>query len=360
MPLVSVIVPAYNAADTVLETIQSVLQQSLQDLELIVVDDGSTDNTLAVVNTVRDSRLKLFSFENGGAAAARNRGIEQATGAFLSFIDADDLWVPDKLQKQLQALQQNPAAGGAYSWTLIMDAAGESFYPGNCESFAGDVYGQLLLSNFIGSGSNMLIRREAIEQTGGFDSSLRSHEDWDYYLRLSRHWPFAVVNEPQILYRKTDTSLCSNFEVMEEYIFVLHDKMFASVPPELMHLEQHSRAKKYDFLAQISLSHISNWQDCWRAVRTLRQAIVLHPAAIGTRRVQILIVKALMTLVLTPSLADRALSKLLSLRAKRYMASHVGILPNRAPGLKAHGATDSVNTVDTIEFRSATDSTQRV
>lgn len=352
MPLVSVIIPAYNAADTVLETIESVLQQSLQDLELIVVDDGSTDDTLAVIKTVEDPRLKLFSFENGGCAAARNRGIEQASGAFLSFVDADDLWVTDKLQKQLQALQQNPAAGGAYSWTLVMDASGESFYPGNCESFEGDVYPHLLLSNFIASGSNMLFRREAVADVGGFDTSLRSYEDWDYYLRLSRQWPFAVVKEPQILYRKSDTSMCSNFAVMEQYIFILHNKVFATVPPALKHLEQHSRAKKHDFLAQISLSHISNWQNSRRAIGHLSRAIALHPATLATRRVQILVFKTLMTLVLTPPMANRALSALLSLRASRYMASHTTPLPDR------HEEAVSPNPLEVVEFRSTADSTQ--
>jgi glycosyltransferase involved in cell wall biosynthesis len=319
-PLISVIVPAYNSAKTVLETVHSVLNQSLQDLELIVIDDGSTDDTLSVLDSVTDPRLKVFSFENAGTPTSRNRGIERALGEFLSFIDADDLWAPDKLEKQLQALQGQPEAGVAYSWTLIMDAAGKKFYPGNCEVYEGDVHAHLLLSNFIASGSNILVRREAAESIGGFDPSLGSHEDWDYYLRLAQKWPFAVVGEPQIFYRKSSTSLCSNFEAMEKYIFIVHRKMFKDIPAHLMKLEAQSRAKKYEFLAQIALTHVSSWQNCGHAFRTLRQAIALYPPLLRTRRLQILLAKLAIALTLTPRLGDRALVFLLSLRAQQYMS----------------------------------------
>jgi len=323
MPLVSVIVPAYNAEDTVLETIESVLQQTFQDLELIVIDDGATDGTVAALKDVTDPRLKIFSFENGGLPTARNRGIERASGQFLSFVDADDLWTPDKLAKQMRALEENPAAGGAYSWTLIMDGAGEKFYPGNCESFEGDVYPHLLLSNFIGSGSNMLLRREAVASVGDFDVTLDSHEDWDYYLRLARQWEFVVVPEPQILYRKTANSLSSRLPVLEEYIFILHERVFSSISPELAHLEAHSIAKKYEFLTQIALTNVSSWSNCTCALRTLSRAIAHYPKILFTRRIPILIAKLVIALTLTPRFANAALVFLLTLRAKQYMSRQI-------------------------------------
>ncbi len=319
-PLISVIIPAYNAANTLLETVRSVLSQTFANFELIVIDDGSTDDTLSLLKSVNDCRLKVFSFKNGGLPTARNRGIERASGQFLSFIDADDLWVADKLEKQLAALRRNPKAGAVYSWTLIMDASGEKFYPGNCESYEGDIHPQLLLSNFIASGSNIMLRREAVDSIDGFDHNLQAQEDWDYYLRLAQKWPFAVVSEPQILYRKSSTSICSNFETMEKYIFIVHRKMFKDLPAHLVKLEAQSRAKKYEFLAQIALTNISNWRNCGRALRTLHRAIALHPPLLLTRRLQILLAKLLMTMALTPRLANRALVWLLSLRAKQYMS----------------------------------------
>ena len=113
MSTISVIVPAYNAEKTVLETITSVLNQTFSDFELIVVNDGSTDRTLELLSTVKDHRLKIFSYPNGGVPVARNRGLSHATGDFIAFLDADDLWTPDKLELQLATLQQHPDAGTA-------------------------------------------------------------------------------------------------------------------------------------------------------------------------------------------------------------------------------------------------------
>ncbi|MEN8445242.1 MAG: glycosyltransferase family A protein [Cyanobacteria bacterium J06555_13] len=319
-PLVSVIVPAYNSESTVLATIESVLQQTYQNLELIVIDDGATDGTVAALQNVADPRLKIFSFANGGLPTARNRGIERASGQFLSFIDADDLWTTDKLAKQMRALEDHPKAGGVYSWTLIMDEKGEKFYPGNCEAFEGDVYPHLLLSNFIGSGSNMLLRREAVESVGNFDVTLDSHEDWDYYLRLSQQWEFAVVPEPQILYRKTANSLSSRLPVLEKYILILHERVFSNISPELAHLEAYSMARKYEFLTQIALTNVSGWSNCTYALRTLSRAIAHYPKILFTRRTSILIGKLVISLALTPRFANRALVFLLALRSKRYMS----------------------------------------
>ena len=123
VPTVSVVIPAYNPERTILETVESVLHQTFSDFELIVINDGSTDRTLDLLQTVQDSRLKIFSYSNGGLALARNRGISHAQGAYISFIDADDLWTIDKLELQLEALKQHPDMGVAYSWTCNMTAS---------------------------------------------------------------------------------------------------------------------------------------------------------------------------------------------------------------------------------------------
>ncbi|MGB3299731.1 MAG: glycosyltransferase family 2 protein, partial [Phormidesmis sp.] len=172
MPLVSVIIPAYNAEKTLLETIESVLQQSFCDFELIVVNDGSTDRTVDILNTVDDVRLKTLSVVNGGVSAARNLGIVHSSGQFISFIDADDLWTADKLASQVAALKETSEAGVAYSWTLTMSEDGKQFYPGKSPSFEGNVYRDLLVSNFIASGSNVMVRRAAVESVGPFDSTV--------------------------------------------------------------------------------------------------------------------------------------------------------------------------------------------
>ena len=117
MPTISVIIPIYNAEATILETIESIQQQTFFDWEIVAIDDGSTDGTLELLYSIKDERIKIFSYENSGVAVARNRGIANASGEYIAFLDADDLWTPTKLKSQLAALQNNPKAGVAYSWT---------------------------------------------------------------------------------------------------------------------------------------------------------------------------------------------------------------------------------------------------
>src|SRR3712207_3352824 len=114
MPLISVIIPVYNGEKTIQETIESVLNQTFPSFELIVINDGSHDSTLDIVSSIKDPRIKVFSYPNAGLSASRNRGISVACGEYVSFIDADDLWTPDKLEAQYKALQANPQAAVAY------------------------------------------------------------------------------------------------------------------------------------------------------------------------------------------------------------------------------------------------------
>ena len=125
------VIPAYNAAATIRETLQSVLAQSLTDLEVIVIDDGSTDQTAHVLRAFEDPRLRILSFPNGGLAASRNRGIQHARARFISFLDADDIWTPDKLQAQWEALAKDADKGVSYSWTDYISETGQHLYPGS-------------------------------------------------------------------------------------------------------------------------------------------------------------------------------------------------------------------------------------
>ena len=218
---ISVIIPAYNAERTILETIASVQQQTFLDFELIVIDDGSTDQTLKLVHSFADERIKTFSYKNAGVSVARNRGIAHATGEFIAFLDADDLWTPDKLELQLATLQQRPEAGVVYSWTCNLDEEGGAFHPGESVFFEGDVYANLLVINFLANGSNPLIRRQAIESVGEFDPTLTYGEDWEFYLRLAARWSFVVVSKPQILYRQSAGAMSSKVEVMEKYYLLV-------------------------------------------------------------------------------------------------------------------------------------------
>ncbi|NET06155.1 MAG: glycosyltransferase [Merismopedia sp. SIO2A8] len=311
MPTISVIIPAYNASKTILETIQSIQAQTFSDFELIVINDGSTDGTLDLLSQITDPRLKVFSYDNGGLPVARNRGIIQSSGEFISFIDADDLWKPDKLELQLEALKQHPEAGVAYSWTAFINEKSEFLYAWEPLFFDGDVYSQLLVRNFISSGSNILVRRELIESVGEFDPSLKSVEDWDYYLRLAARCPFVLVPKYQILYRRSSQSMTSKVEVMEKANLIVIERAFQMAPAELQFLKKRSLANAYRYLAKQCLNNLFNQEGVIdeeglkQASQKLKKAIYLHPRIILSKETQRLLIKLLMVKLIPYKLALR-------------------------------------------------------
>lgn len=248
MPLISVVIPVYNGEKTIRETIESVINQTFWDFELIVIDDGSQDSTLDIVKRIPDSRLKVFSFPNAGLAASRNRGIKLASGDYISFIDADDLWTPDKLEAQLKALQTHPQAAVTYSWTDCIDESGQFSRRGNHITIQGNIYAQLLLTDFIENGSNLLIRSQAFQKVGYFDESLPAAEDWEMWLRLAANYEFVVVPSPQVLYRLSATSMSANVVRQEAACLQVIEQAFAQAPDSLQHLKKPSLANLYKYL----------------------------------------------------------------------------------------------------------------
>jgi len=324
MPTISVIVPAYNAARTILKTIESVQQQSFPDFELIVIDDGSTDQTLELLTTVKDPRIKLFSYENGGVSVARNRGISHATGEFIAFLDTDDLWTQDKLELQLAALRQHVIAGVAYSWTYSMDEQGKFCYADKPLFFEGNVYANLLVWNFLVSGSNPLIRRQALESVGKFDPTLTHGEDWELYLRLAANWPFVVVPKLQILYRRTSGSASSKIEVMEKDVLRVIEKSFGVAPLELQPLKNQSLANFYHFLVTLYLTRTPDAKGAKQASQKLQTAIRLNPRILLEKNTQISMVKLLLIQILSPKMASYLLQLLSRIRASRIQGSNAG------------------------------------
>jgi glycosyltransferase involved in cell wall biosynthesis len=277
MLTVSIITPAFNAERTILETIESVQKQTYSDFELIIIDDGSKDLTLELVQSVKDERLKFFFYENGGVCVARNRGLSHATGEFVAFLDADDLWTPDKLELQLAALQQHPEAGVAYSWTYFMYEQEGSVVPGKPVFFEGNVYPKLLSENFIAHGSNLLIRRKAIESVGEFDSTFPHCADWDFSLRLAAHYPFVVVPKHQIFYRQSSGSMTSKIDGIEKQMLKLFEKNFQTAPPEYQYLKNQSLAWLYEYCTQQYLQYSTELSGVNKAGQKLWKAICLHP-----------------------------------------------------------------------------------
>lgn len=206
-PLVSVVIPAYNVARFLPETLDSVLAQTYPAFEVIVVDDGSTDHTAAVAASyaARDDRVRVVAQDNGGAGSARNRGTAESRGDLIALMDGDDLWRPWKLTRQVEAmLAGGPNVGMIYTWFLVINELSRVVGPGLPARWEGDVYPALLLSNFIGSGSTPLIRRQAIIEAGGFDIR-EAAEDLRLYLAVAFGWRVAVVPEYLVGYRHRGT-----------------------------------------------------------------------------------------------------------------------------------------------------------
>jgi glycosyltransferase involved in cell wall biosynthesis len=278
VPSISIIIPAYNAERTILDTIASVQQQTFADFELIVINDGSTDGTLELLQTVQDDRLQVFCYENGGLPTARNRGIERSQGEFIAFLDADDLWTTDKLELQLAALRTHLDAGLAYSWTYYKFNSEQDSYADTSNSFEGCVYADLLVKNFLQSGSNPLIRMEVINSVGLFDPALKACEDWDYYLRIGAKWNFVLVKKVQIIYQQSSSSMTSKLDVMEKYMLIVIDRAFSVAPSELHYLKKQSLAWMYKFTAQQCLKYGEpNFQSLNLAANRLQKAIFLYP-----------------------------------------------------------------------------------
>ena len=316
MPTISVIVPAYNAEQTVLETILSLQWQTFSDFELIVINDGSTDRTLDQLNTIRDVRLKVFSYENAGVSIARNRGFQHATGDFITFIDADDLWTPDKLELQLAALERCPQAGVAYSKTYFMDEPGKTFHVNNVPLPEGDVYAKLLTKNFLLSpGSNPLIRRQAIESVNGFDSNFTHGEDWDLYLRLASQWKFVAVQQPQVFYRQSSRSASSQVEVMERNSLKVIEKAFQAAPLTLKPLKKQSLANLYQFLAHLYLNRCVEGNGVDLAAQKLQTSIQFYPRILLEKKTLVLVFKLFLMQILSPTTAKNLLERVSKLRA---------------------------------------------
>lgn len=200
MPLVSVVVPSHNRARLLRRTLQSILAQHLTDLEVVLVDDGSTDETAEIASRA-DPRIQVLrNRQPTGVSAARNRGIAAARGEWIAFCDDDDLWSPDKLSRQLTAAERAGAAW-AYSGEVNIDdklrvlSGGPPWDPQN-------VVALLPRWNPLPSGgSNVVVRAEVLAAVGGFDPSLRRTEDWDLWIRIARRGPPACVREPLVAYR---------------------------------------------------------------------------------------------------------------------------------------------------------------
>lgn len=240
-PLVSVVIPSYNAEPWIRQTIRSALAQTYPNIEVIVVDDGSTDSTADIVRRLmtEDSRLSLSVQKNRGVGAARNHGIALAKGEFIAPLDHDDLWSPDKIEKQLNCMLEAQARGEpvgmVYCWSEIIDEEGRIIHKGMPRrALQGDVFDRLLVENFMGNGSTPLVRTSLAREIGGYrEGGSGGCADWIFYLMVARRCRVAAVEEYLVGYRQFEASMSHNTQKMlaahHEMVQVLTAR-FADLP----------------------------------------------------------------------------------------------------------------------------------
>jgi glycosyltransferase involved in cell wall biosynthesis len=223
--LVSVIIPAYNQSDYLGVTIQSVLDQTYQDIEILVIDDGSTDDTRKVANRFSDQRIKYIYQANKGLSGARNTGIRNSVGEYLTFLDSDDLFLPDKVNFLASFLNSQPEIGFVAGQAIPIDEHGQRI--GNIiDTPIPKDSSKLLLGNPLHVGSVML-RRSWQETVGYFDETLRSYEDWDMWLRLAiSGCTMGWVAQPVSMYRFHPEQMVRNSAQMTTATFAVLEKTF--------------------------------------------------------------------------------------------------------------------------------------
>ena len=204
IPKVSVLIPAYNAMPYLEAALSSVLNQTFTDYEVIVINDGSTDNIEEWMTQVSDSRVQLVSQPNLGVSQTRNNGIKKSRGEYLAFLDADDLWESTKLAKQVQVLNNHPEVGLVYTGVAYVDEKGNS--TGRVVKYRqeGHVWQELTKGNLVECGSVAMVRRQCFEECGVFDTAVAPCEDWDMWLRIAKAYPFKVIEEPLVYYRQVN------------------------------------------------------------------------------------------------------------------------------------------------------------
>ena len=200
---VSVVIPSYNSAHHITETLESVFNQTYQPREIIVVDDGSTDDTRSVLEKYRDRIIYVYQ-KNAGEPAARNTGIRRASGDFIAFLDADDLWLPNKLELQMDYFEKRPEVALVYTDMKQFDENGithESIKEWlKMSPPSGYIFPQLFAETLFGSGT-VVFRKSSVEKVGFFDETFFVGSDYEMWLRMARHFKFGYVDEPLMMYR---------------------------------------------------------------------------------------------------------------------------------------------------------------
>jgi len=263
-PAISIVIPAYNAQKYIATTIDSVLAQDYLDYEIVVVNDGSKDGTLDVLNTFKTDKLRVYTQDNAGVSAARNKAIALAKAPYIYFLDADDILTNDALRRCISAIKNNNKAIAVYGEALTFE---DSTDLGNIDIYnqptfnqrpSGNILGDIISHNFVACGSVIMVKKEALEKTALFSTNIRLGEDWALWVELATLGEFIYIPSPVIcFYRQHPTSaartLALSVNEMDpaiDYIFNLEKVKQAFNAKDLSKLKNQAKAGAYCYTAQ--------------------------------------------------------------------------------------------------------------
>jgi len=284
MPRVSVVIPAYNAEAFIAEAIESVLEQTFRDFELIVVNDGSTDSTGEIIERYSE-RVRCIHQQNRGPSEARNRGIRETDSEFVAFLDADDTWRADKLQKQVATAQGEPELGLVYSDAVLIDQEGTPIGAFRRRPPRADALEYMLLYNPVVM-STAFVRRECFQRVGMFHPEPTGCEDWHMWIRIASAYKLAHIPEPLCNYRSHTASMAHNPELMCHGMVRALDLVFAE--PAIRSRTEHIKNKAYARarlncgIGYFRAGRMAEARRHLLAAIRLNPAIVLEAALIGT------------------------------------------------------------------------------
>mgnify|MGYP000225793700 CR=1 FL=1 len=283
IPLISIVTPTYNRSEFLAEAVNSVLGQTYSNFELLIIDDGSTDDTRELVASYQqDPRIRYFYQSNQGQSVARNRGIAESAGDFICFLDSDNAWLPKKLERSLLEFQRFPETQVVYGDSILIDENSAEIGKSTMKRYSGRITANLLKDNFVSMNTTMT-RRHCFEEMGGFNESDRIAEDYELWLRFSTKFEFHYIPEFLGCYRKMDNQISSDkqrrFEGNERLLL----KFLEQYPDAVTGRERrrglshfYIRKARYEISAKAfraALSDIARgtkydpwWQGPWRAL----------------------------------------------------------------------------------------------
>lgn len=256
-PLFSVIIPCYNAHHTLLDTVISVMAQTLEDWEIIIVDDGSNDRSVDLINILAglDASIKLVQLAHQGVSVARNTGVRFSTGRYIAFLDADDLWLPDKLARHAEHFARQPQVGVSFARVRFMSPSGQPLAQVSAVPKHGLDAFSLLSENHVSTSSNIVARREVFAALGGFqeDMSFAEDHEWLFRVAVDGRWTIAGISETLVHYRTSQGSLSSDLSRMESGWLAMLNKAAGYAPDFVKQHRRSAEAIYYRYLARRAL-----------------------------------------------------------------------------------------------------------